>query len=230
MKIRLTQRDLELMRWINGFGFLEVGQIAEKFSMSPVTAYARLRKLVTHAYLTHDRVLHGKPGAYRVTAEGTAVAGDVLSPLKKVSLATYDHDMKVAEVSLALGARFQGEFIPERRLRREVGIRGVGHRGHVSDGVFYHDGKRIAIEVELSLKGKRRREKIYRHYLKQFDFQGVWYFCGNKEIERKMQPLAEKARFIHVFSLADFLKGGSQPFIFPSEARAEFNRSCDDTG
>jgi len=98
-----------------------------------------------------------------------------------------------------------GEFITERALRQAQGKSGVGVTGHLSDGVLRVDGQSIAIEVELSLKGKRRLQKIFNHYLKAFEYKEVWYFCGSDMIERHLKPFAAKADFFKLFNVDAFL-------------------------
>lgn len=54
-----------------------------------------------------------------------------------------------------------------------------GQRGHLADGVLlFPDGKQIAIEVELTMKGSWRLNKIISHYTVDHAFKEVWYFCA----------------------------------------------------
>jgi len=187
MSIKLTDRDLKLFHWLNGFGFATVDQIAKHWDVSNVCVYRRMLGLSTAGYITHERIFHGKPGVYRVTAEGVKVAGGELSPLKKINLQSYHHDLDVLNLSFSLlEAHGQGsQFLPERWLRHEKGLRGVGQKGHIPDGVFAtSDGQKYAIELEISLKGSRRRKKILDSYLKNFDYQEVWYFCSRETFQR----------------------------------------------
>jgi hypothetical protein len=62
------------------------------------------------------------------------------------------------------------------------------------------DDKHIAIEVELTMKGKFRLEKIFRAYGGQLEIKEIWYFCS-PEVMPKMQKAAEKRSYIKIISL-----------------------------
>jgi secreted Zn-dependent insulinase-like peptidase len=64
--------------------------------------------------------------------------------------------------------------------------------------------KTIAIEIELSSKGQKRRRKIIQHYLKQIDIDEVWYFC-DAQVVQEVKRSIEEAPFIKVHRLADGL-------------------------
>ena len=68
----------------------------------------------------------------------------------QVRLATFEHHMKIAHLSLELIKKFGGEFITERMLWHETGLGRSGIK--ISDGVLLLPDKRIAIEVELTPK------------------------------------------------------------------------------
>jgi len=62
--IQITRRDVDMLNWINGQGFVDVNHIVTRYKMSPSTAYSRLRKLAAHNFLKHERLLINKPGHY----------------------------------------------------------------------------------------------------------------------------------------------------------------------
>jgi len=62
------------------------------------------------------------------------------------------------------------EWVPERVLARE---RGSGE--HLPDAVVLTDGQRVAIEVELTVKSRRRLTGILDELSGRFD--AVVYFC-----------------------------------------------------
>ncbi|MEO8402925.1 MAG: hypothetical protein ABI597_14225, partial [Gammaproteobacteria bacterium] len=82
---------------------------------------------------------------------------------------------------------------------------GVGKLGHVSDGILIlPDEKQIAIEVELSLKGKTRIERIFKQYSTQFSIKEVWYYCPENMV-KSLSLLAQRMPFIKIHNIADFL-------------------------
>lgn len=204
--IQLTHRDLALMRWMNQVGFVTINHIASWLNVSKATAYARMKKLVIHHYLIYQRIFFGAPGIYRLNTHGVQISGSELPVLCRIPLSTYYHDLMVTTLSLCLAKRYQATYTPERALRHQLGKTGIGQFGHTPDGVLHLENKRIAIELELNRKGKRRREKIFQTYLKNFDYQEVWYFCSNETIERQITPLIDRASFIKTYQLDEFLQ------------------------
>ena len=71
----ITQRDEELLNWINRFGYVSIKQIADYWQVSEVTAYGRMKKLVSNEYLVHQRFLYQAPGLYWVSKKGTQLVG-----------------------------------------------------------------------------------------------------------------------------------------------------------
>lgn len=203
--MRLTKRDLVLLDWINQFGFVNAKLVAQFLKVSLAVAYRRLRKLVQHQYLHHQSIYFGLPGVYQVTSLGVAVSQSVLPAPRSIRQASYHHDLAVTALSLVLCEQYQGSYVSERLLRHRAGSKGVGQFGHFCDGVLNKEGKQIAIEVELTKKGKQRREKILKHYLKSFDYEEVWYFCGNREVENQLRPFLKDLPFLKLHTLSDFI-------------------------
>ena len=190
---------------MNGFKIVQIQHIAAFGQFSKKAAYHRMFKLIDLNLVEHKRIFHGEPGIYQVTPMGTSIASDDLPAMKSVNFQHYHHDMLVTDIALALCRKFSGSsFISERRIRREKGLDGFGQLGHVADGIFCKvDGSKIAIEVELTLKGERRREKILREYLRNMEYQEVWYFCGSSEILKKMKQSAKDYSFIKILPMME---------------------------
>ena len=205
--IRLTQRDINLMRWINEVGFATNEHIALCFQFSQNAAYKRAARLIKAGYLLHDHVFHGVPGVYRLSQKGIYVSGSHLPRLHKIPIATYYHDLAAIKLGLTLVNQLGGKFTPERVLRYEEGQNRFGLSGHITDGLLAFDDKEIAIEIELNKKSKRRRDQIFKHYLYQVEFDEIWYFCGNAEIEKQMQPYLEKSGRFKLYRLDAALSG-----------------------
>jgi len=198
-------RDRELLLWINGFGFVELVSVAGRWGVVYETARARVRKLVDAGLLARERVLFGGAMVLKVTTEGIEVAGDDLGPVKGVRLGTLEHDLAVVRLAVRLERETGGVFEPERRLRRRLGLAGVGVPGHVPDGLLRPPGaeKPIAVEVELSAKPKARLRQIIDQYRTSFDYSGVWYFVGGENIKRQVEDIAGGDSFFRVEMLND---------------------------
>lgn len=204
MDIRITEKDLVIIRWINSYGFVGIDHVAKKFNLNKDTVYKRLRKLVLGKYLEYERIFHGRNGIYRVTNKGVKISQDDLSALRKVNLAKYEHDLIVVTVSLQLLTRHtDAEFITERRLRHIKSI-GVGSRGHICDGILAFENKQIALEIELSSKGSKRRESIIKFYTREFQYDEVWYVCGSEFVKNQLIPLVKSRPFIKLLDLKKY--------------------------
>lgn len=120
-------------------------------------------------------------------------------------LGKYQYTKLIVDLSLKLTQMYQVPFIPESELRLDMDYEGVGYRGHLCDGVLEFDDKRIAIEVELTTKGRRRLRKIITSYLADFSIHEVWYFCGSKEVMNLVESQAQGNKFIQTFLLRDWV-------------------------
>lgn len=206
VSIVLTERDLEIMRWINGHGFVGIKHAAQFLNLSIKSAYKCLLRLTQNKFLIHQKVLHGQPGVYVVTKKGVQIIADDLPPLKNIKLATYRHDLLLVDLSLYLLHIYGGDYVAERRLRHTYGLRGFGVKGHISDGELYLNNKCFAIELELSSKGKLKRESILKYYTRHFEYDELWYFYETSRIKQQLLPLLTKRPFVKLFSIQDILK------------------------
>lgn len=187
--IQITERDQSVLREINRFGYVDMKYVSACFKWNQKIAYRRLRHLAQNEFLKHEQIFHQKAGVYRVTRTGAQMSQDHLPPIRRINLATYEHQLKVLNLSLELAKEHGGKFISERDIRHELGFASPEEQRHIPDGVLELDGQRIAIEVELSVKSVKRLEKIMRHYQKDFSYEAVWYCCGTQEVKNKIDRL-----------------------------------------
>ena len=181
-----------MVRWIGRLRFVEARQITARFAMDHRNAYRRLRGLVALELLEHRRIFHAEPGAYSATRAGLRAAGLALTP-PRVDIRTYHHDRAEAAVMIALEREFSAQrVLTERELRsRDAGApqrpryavwRGAQRtrRGlHFPDLAVEVDGDAtLAVEVELSAKGRRRLESIIAAYVRARHVAGVRYYAA----------------------------------------------------
>lgn len=198
--MKLTERDVEIMRFINEFGFCEITQIEKMFDLRKPRSYQIMQRLVSEKLVMHERVFHGRHGIFYLSKLG---AGHFDLPvMTNIPIATYDHQLAIIDMYFKLIHLYpEAQWVSERRLKQDRFAKGIGSIGHVADGLLvFPDEKQIAIEVELTMKGKLRLEKIFRAYVSQFEIKEVWYFCA-PEIVLKMQKAAEKRSYIKIHGL-----------------------------
>lgn len=183
--MKFTKRDIEILKFINEFGFCEISQIEQKFRLKKPRCYQIMKRLVVADLVTHERIFHGKNGVFYLTKQGAACTD--LPPIKNIPKDNYVHQLTIIEVYLKLIKQFPGaEWISERRITREKSVYSVGRKiNHLADGVLiFPDDKQIAIEVELTMKTKRRLEDIILSYVLHKRIKEVWYYCSSDTIEQ----------------------------------------------
>jgi hypothetical protein len=150
-----------------------------------VVAYRRLKGLVQSGLLTYERRFHLRPGCYRITTQGVAVIESQL-PRPTIDLRSYRHDTEVVDLWLDAWQGQYGsyrEVLSERELRSHdqradrlphepayaVPLGGYGPGGRAQ--VHYPDvliiraaNRRLALELELSLKSRKRLEAMLGGY------------------------------------------------------------------
>lgn len=211
--VRLTERDLNIIKWINSHRAATVEQVHKKFGMSPQAAKKRLSELKSSGYLRYEKVFHNKPGIYISDKNGIAVTSDEL-PAVKIRLGSYEHDLALVDLAVTLEQRTGAYWHTDRQIRHENGIKGVGVKGHSPDGVLeYPSGEKIAVELELSAKGTKRLESILRGYANS-RYQGVWYFVSSENNAYRI--LAYCPPLVRVFLLPNLEEYKSKPDTAPS--------------
>lgn len=193
-------RDAKIIRFINEFGFCEMPQIEKRFELNKPRAYKIMQRLVKRGYVIHERIFYHRHGIYRATREGAQLTG--LPKLYKVPVGIYEHQLAVIEIYIKLMREYpDAQWMSERTMRKTGFMPRVG-RGrikHYADALFFlPDGKQVAIEVELTMKSKRRLNDILTSYMCQFEINEVWYFCS-PDIYEKVKRLAGKFKMIKVF-------------------------------
>ena len=162
-----------------------------------------MKRLVNRKLVIKEHIFQGHPVIYYLTSEGASFTE--LPAIDFVSLGTYRHQVAMINVALKLMHIYpEAVWISERYLKHEKCHEGIGKRGHVADGLLVFPGNRqVAIEVELSVKGKQRIDGILKSYASQFDIKEVWYFCSQSAYT-VLSALASKKSYIKLFSIKEF--------------------------
>lgn len=199
--MKMTKRDIEILEFINEFWFCEITQIEKKFDLKKPRSYQIMQRLVREKLVIHEKVFHGRNGIYYLSKQGASYFD--LPAMSNVPIAIYDHQLAIIDVHFKLMHLYpDAQWISERRLKRERFAKGIGMLGHISDGLLvFPDDRQIAIEVELTMKGKLRLEKIFKAYASQLEIKEIWYFCS-PEVLPKMRKAAEKRSYIKVHGLS----------------------------
>jgi hypothetical protein len=163
-------------------------------------AYKRIEQLCRQGLADRDRPLRDLPGVVWATPEGLAAVGLARARPPRLSLDRLAHDLAVTELLLSLrrtpGARVRGE----RELRRGQGSPPAGvisvHAGprhartHCPDLAVEFGGRRWAVEVEFSPKGKQRLRSILSGYRGSEYRGGVVYYVREPDLAATLSRTA----------------------------------------
>jgi hypothetical protein len=172
----------------------------------------RLRRLASAGLVDYARIFEGHPAAVSITRRGLGAIGSPL-PAPRLDLKGYRHDVGVGWLWLAArrGAFGHVDAITSERTmrsrdrRREAGEQplGVGlglHGPHGGEQLHYPDllleltgGRRVAVELELSGKGRRRLDQIMFAYAGDGRLDGVLYLAPPGRIARDVRDAAGRA-------------------------------------
>jgi hypothetical protein len=209
--VHVTERDVRLLGFIAEHRLVLPTQAGRFLGTSAGAADARIRALASEGLLFRETRFHREPPYCQVTRAGLALIGSDLPP-PKFDVAEYQHDVGVAWLWLAARGGTFGqlqEVIAERRMRSSdakrdrleqpiaVRLGGVGPRGrerlHYPDLVLVEaSGRRIALELELTRKGRTRREAILSGYSLDRRIDKVLYLVENRSIGTAISASARK--------------------------------------
>lgn len=199
--MKITERDVALLLWINGFGFVTVSQIAKWMGGVDFSTAARRVRLLIEAGLLRrikSQILSATP--IILTPKGALVAGDGLPPLKGIRAGEFRHDVLLVDVARGLMAKFPGSaFEPVRRIRHSSG---ASEGKHLPDGYLHHDGARFIVELELTVKSPRRLAAIMAEHTADLGAKEVWYVTDSAMVARAVSRASAGLDHVRVVRLS----------------------------
>ena len=210
-EVRLTERDLRVLSFMAEHRLVLETHIQKLLGTSADATRTRLRALARAGYVTHRRVFDAEPAVCQIRRSGLAAISSRLQP-PQLKLGCYAHDVGAGWLCLAAREGTFGlmrEVIAERELRSHdgrvdrdaepYGVRLGGVGPHGRERLHYPDlllitpeGRRIAVELELSSKGTRRREHILGGYGADGRIDAVLYLVENPSLARAIEQSAER--------------------------------------
>jgi hypothetical protein len=215
---RITGRDRLVLEFIAEHRLVLSNHVQALLRVSAKTASRRLRALEQAGLVEREALFYRYPAHYRIQRRGLELIGSRLGvPKRGLNIA---HDVGVAWLWLAARRGALGslaEVISERTMRSRDGIeahatRVTGRSEHEPFGVrlsgqgprgrprlHYPDlllvdrqGRRIAVELELSSKGRSRRHQIIGGYACDRRIDAVLYLVSDQRIAREVQAAARR--------------------------------------
>lgn len=168
----VSRRDLEALGWVCEQYAVRGDQLTAWLGCNLRTVQRVVARLHEQRLVEVQRVLVGEPAWVIPTAKGLRACG-LSFGLWRPRLGALAHVAAVTDVRLHIRASApEVEWISERVLAREK----RSPQEHLADGVVVMDGRRIAIEVELTVKSKRRTRAIIGELTGRYD--AVLYYCA----------------------------------------------------
>jgi hypothetical protein len=176
-----------VVTWVAEQYAARADQLEVLMGCGPRTVQRTLARARAAGLITTRRLLVGEPAWVVPTSVGLRACGSPFGCWQP-RLGLLAHVGAVNEVRLHIERRSpDAEWMCERLLARE---RSSGE--HLADGLVLVDGQRVAIEVELTVKSRRRTTAILDELAGRFD--AVLYYCAPAP-RRQLSELASSGRW-----------------------------------
>ena len=183
----LRRRDLEVVGWLAEQYGARVDQLEALVGAGPRTVQRTVARLHAAGLVTTRRVLVDEPAWVLPTGAGMVACSSGFG-VWRPRIGLLSHVAAVNDVRLHIQGRAPStEWVPERVLARD---RMAGE--HLCDGVAITEGRKVAIEVELTVKSRRRVTAILDELVGRYD--AVLYFCAAGP-HRQLTELAGSGRW-----------------------------------
>lgn len=189
--MEITSRDLLLLKKLSSHGILstELIRVYCFKSIDSSTVLRRLRKLEKKGLVKRTLGHESQNVLWSLGIKGSRLAR-VPMPKSHWNRNLLEHDLNLVSVRLAMeGCGISHSWMPEHQIRstlfKKHGLRGIKDR-LVPDGLMGIDvdGRKesVAIEMEMTLKSKKRIQTTLRRYLEKADVHAIWYLSPNYSI------------------------------------------------
>jgi len=184
----LRRRDLDTLAWAAEQYAARTDQLSVLLDCGPRTAQRLIARLRQARLADQRRLLAGEPAWIIPTVKGLRACGSPFAAWQP-RLGLLSHVAAVNDVRLHIQGRSpDSQWVCERVLARER----EDQREHLPDAIVLTDDRRIAIEVELTVKSRRRLTAILDELTGRYD--AVLYFCAPAS-RRVLSELSESGRW-----------------------------------
>jgi hypothetical protein len=203
--MRLTDRDFIVLKEV-GLWRVVLGRHIKELADFPTLRVCdrRLKILMDNNYLTREKIFCETPRNYSLTHKSRILLG-LNKRANSPRLDQFQHDIRVLDTVLYfLKAGLKPDnFISDKELRRGDGF---VTRQHKPDFVICDNGKKTAVEVELSIKTLQRLEENIRNNFLTYDSQFWIIEKSNNKINSNLQDLTPKYPNTQIIFIEDILK------------------------
>jgi hypothetical protein len=222
---QLDQRDLSLLAMLAEQRVTIEPQAGHWLNETEQESSTRLERLHAARMLKLERIFHQAPAAVTITRRGLAAVGSTMRT-PQVDLRQYRHDVGVAWLWQAAHAGYFGApaaIVSERSMRSHdwrldhqaatepaerfgVGIGGVAPGGaprrHYPDLlVDTRDGRRVAVELELTAKSRPRIDEVMLAYASDGRVAEAAYLVPDARLARFISDAARRAEISEIVTV-----------------------------
>jgi hypothetical protein len=156
----------------------EQGRVTKERAMEVVKRWEELQ-LVEKAW-----IIHGQPCWIWLSNEGLRFVSEQLGDLRAYAPTPgrLNHLYAVNLARLIIeGRRMDATWLSERELKGSMKVE-TGKRPHTPDAILVSNGRKIAVEVELTTKSYERLSKILHELALNAEYYTIWYFCRGRSL------------------------------------------------
>lgn len=200
-RIAFSLRDYQILNYIGEQRFMNLDQICRKFYSGTTyqseeskrqVAYMRLRKFREFGFLQTSQPFFDPYLVYHLTKNGRSllinhgIANGTLPLTDRIDSKVFEHDKTLTNCRILLE-----ELLPLSNWKPEAILKAEGFGCEkVPDGIFHLKEKPIAIELEISEKGKSRYVEIFNEYSSLTKLKLILYVVKSSSLIEKLLPLA----------------------------------------
>jgi hypothetical protein len=219
--VSLTERDRLLLAFAAEHRMIRRTHVQALLGLSEGRASARLRALTRDGHLVKAQPFAYQQSCYQITRKGLDTIESTLPRPQGIDPRGFRHDVGLAWLWLAARAGTFGALrgiVSERTMRSRdgragpleprLGVRLIGEGPGGRERLHYPDlllelstGHAVAVELELTAKGRRRVEGVMAGYAGNRGIDAVLYLVEDERLGRHVQAAARRygiANRVHV--------------------------------
>lgn len=191
MKMDITNRDRELLISLKKYELLSTVMIETLIfkGIRKTTILRRLRILEKEKLIKRTQNTTSQIHLWSITDQGAQAIG-LEANKNSWNKNTIDHDLKLIDIRLRLEKiNLVQDWTTEQEIKSIIFKRNSieeAKKKLIPDGVFITgketQNKSVAVELELTLKDKKRIKEVIKNYLAKKDLNFVWYISNHKNI------------------------------------------------
>lgn len=171
--MKLVDRDYRVLGELNRWRYLQGRHVRYFASFSSQrTADRRLQKLRQAGYIEKVKILYGVSSLYKLTSRGKRIL-DVSVKEEKIRVEQIMHNIAMLDSVVFFMKKYNIKLVNVVSERQLHSMQGFRNRKHVVDFAFVLADKSFGVEIELTLKAKKRLISNVEDNFTRYDYR-VW--------------------------------------------------------